>query len=122
METKKIEEILKSEGAKFKDWYDVRETPERRPFAKELEYEVPGLFNGKVHLRNNGDFYIFIVSKDVFNWKAKVKELKLKGEVVDAAGGLMWIYEENYDWLRDDIKFLKDYIKQLSESLQHQKH
>ncbi|BCU68997.1 succinate dehydrogenase [Stygiolobus caldivivus] len=106
-------------GAKVtKGWYPVSERPGKEPFAKELEYSF-GNFWGKVHLRNDGDLYIHVISKDVFNWKDKVKDLKLKGEIVDAAGGLMWIKEEDEKSLEEDLKYLSSYLSSVKTSSSH---
>jgi len=114
----KISDIITSLGGKVKGWKDVSERPGATPFAKETEYEFPGIFSGKIHVRNTGDLYVFVISKDVFNWKNKIKELKIKGEVVDAAGGMMWLSEIDENSLEDDLKYLKSYLNELKSKPQ----
>ncbi|AAY80340.1 hypothetical protein [Sulfolobus acidocaldarius] len=112
--------ITKIGGDVKRNWYPVSERPGKEPFAKEIEYTVGDLYSGKIHLRNEGDIYVFVVSKYVFNWKEKTKDLKIKGELIDAAGGLMWIKEENEKSLEEDMKFLRDYVNSAkSSSSQH---
>jgi len=101
--------ITKVGGTITKGWYSVSERPEKPPFAKEIEYKVGDTFWGKIHLRNEGDIYVLVISKDVFNWKDKVPQLKVNGEVEDAAGGLLWL-RENSDTLEKDLKYIKDYL------------
>ncbi|BFH73565.1 hypothetical protein SJAV_15090 [Sulfurisphaera javensis] len=111
----RISDILTKIGATItKGWYTVSERPEKPPFGKELEYKVGELFWGKVHLRNEGDLYILVISKDVFNWKDKISQLKISGEVEDAAGGLLWI-KENLDKLESDLKFIKEFLSSLKK-------
>ncbi|BBG25408.1 hypothetical protein [Sulfuracidifex tepidarius] len=121
MNVNEIAEVISSIGGQLKGWKEVSERPGKAPFAKESEYEIPNLITGKIHLRNNGDLYVFVVSKDVFNWKNRVKELKLKGEVVDAAGGMMWITENRKEDLLDDLKYLRNFLENLRTAAQ-QKH
>ncbi len=116
-----IAQAISSVGGQLKGWKEVSERPGKAPFAKESEYEIPNLITGKVHLRNNGDLYVFVVSKDVFNWKNRVKDLKLKGDVVDAAGGMIWISETNEKNLLDDLKYLRSFLENLKAAAQ-QKH
>lgn len=109
----KISEVLtKIGGSITKGWYPVSERPEKPPFAKELEYKVDDIFWGKFHLRNEGDLYVLIISKDVFNWKDKTSQLKVKGEIEDAAGGLLWLKEDE-NTLEEDLKFIKEYLLSL---------
>lgn len=116
MYEEKIEEaIVKVGGTITKGWYPVSERPERPPFAKEIEYQVGDLFWGKVHLRNEGDIYILVISKDVFNWKDRISQLKVSGEVEDAAGGLLWL-RESLETLENDFKYIKDYLSSLRSS------
>lgn len=108
-----IYDSLQKNGATItKSWYPVSERPERPPFAKELEYKIDNLFWGKVHLRNDGELYILVISKDVFNWKDKISQLKLTGQVEDAAGGLLWI-KEDVEKLDQDLKFLREYLSSI---------
>ena len=110
-----IKKTLAEGGCKISgDWTDVSERPGREPFAKELEYNC-GSFWGKVHVRKEGDVYMLVISKDVFNWKNRVKELKLSSEIVDAAGGLMWIKLIEVGKLKSDLDFLKSYIDSLRQ-------
>ncbi len=94
------------------DWIDVSERPGRPAFAKELNYNCNDIW-GKVHVRREGDVYVLVISKDVFNWKDRVKDLSLNSEVVDAAGGLMWVYVKDVSKLRDDVSFLLNYVRNL---------
>lgn len=119
MSEEEIMNVFTKLGAKItKGWYPVSERPGRPPFGKEFEYSFD-LFWGKVHLRNDGDLYVHVISKDVFNWKDRVKDLKLKGEIVDAAGGLMWIKENDLQSLEDDLKFLMTYLSSVKASSSH---
>jgi len=112
----KIQDIItKIGGTITKGWYPVSERPERPPFAKEIEYQIEDLFWGKVHLRNEGDIYVLVISKDVFNWKDRISQLKLNGEIEDAAGGLMWL-RESIDTLESDLQYIKDYLISLRSS------
>ena len=112
----KIQDIITKVGGTItKGWYPVSERPERPPFAKEIEYQVGDLFWGKVHLRNEGDIYVLIISKDVFNWKDRTSQLKLNGEIEDAAGGLMWL-RESIDTLESDLQYIKNYLTSLRSS------
>ncbi|MDT7875212.1 MAG: succinate dehydrogenase [Sulfolobaceae archaeon] len=116
-----IQSIITKIGGKInKGWYSVSERPGRPPFAKELEYTVGDLYWGKVHLRNDGEIYVLVISKDVFNWKDRVKDLKVNGEIVDAAGGLMWLREEDEKNLESDLRYLIQYLNSVrSSSSQH---
>ncbi|EHP70686.1 hypothetical protein MetMK1DRAFT_00011890 [Metallosphaera yellowstonensis MK1] len=105
-------EKLRELGIEVKEWREVYERPGRDPFAKEAEYRVSDVFWGKFHLRNDGDLYVLVISKIPFNWKERLKDMKLKGEVVDAAGGVMWIKEEE-EWLEQDFKTLRDYLEKV---------
>ena len=110
-----IKRTLTESGCKFSgDWVDVSERPGKEPFAKELEYNCGSLW-GKVHVRKEGDVYVLVISKDVFNWKDRLKELKLNSEIVDAAGGLMWIKLVEVNELKSDLNFLKSYIDALKQ-------
>ncbi|EWG07850.1 MAG: succinate dehydrogenase subunit D [Candidatus Aramenus sulfurataquae] len=110
-----IVNALKSAGAEVGQWKEVSERPGRAPFAKELEYKVQDLMWGKVHLRLTGEIYVHVISKLPFNWKDRLKELKLSGEVVDAAGGLMWLQEQSPTDLLKDLEFLRDYLFKLKK-------
>lgn len=92
----------------------MSERPGREPFAKEINYTCNS-FWGKVHVRKEGEIYILIISKDVFNWKDRLKDLKLSSEVVDAAGGLIWIRVSRIDKLKPDIDFLRSYVDSLKK-------
>ncbi|QKR00490.1 succinate dehydrogenase [Metallosphaera tengchongensis] len=103
---------LKSISGDLGPWRDVSERPGKEAFAKEAEYKVQDLFWGKLHLRNTGDLYVLVISKIPFNWKERVKDLKIKGEVVDAAGGIMWIKTDESNLL-NDLKEVKDLLEKL---------
>jgi len=119
MDEEAIINVFTKLGGKItKGWYTVSERPDKPPFAKEFEYSF-GNFWGKVHLRNEGDLYVYIITKDIFNWKDRVKDLKLRGEIVDAAGGLMWIKEENEKNLEEDLKYLQSYLSSVKTSSSH---
>ncbi|MEM0016313.1 MAG: succinate dehydrogenase [Saccharolobus sp.] len=113
--SEEIKKIIESEGGKIEDWISVSERPGKEPFAIEANYSINGYFWGKIHIRNEGDLYVLIISKDVFNWKQRIKDLKLSGEVVDAVGGLMWISEPSTQSLEKDFKYLKSYIESLKK-------
>ncbi|QIW23363.1 succinate dehydrogenase [Sulfolobus sp. S-194] len=113
-EDKIIDTLTKIGAIVTRGWYTVSERPERPPFGKELEYKVEELFWGKIHLRNEGDLYVLVMSKDIFNWKDKISQLKVKGEIEDAAGGLLWL-KENLDNLEEDMKYLKEYLSSLKK-------
>ncbi|MEM1627211.1 MAG: succinate dehydrogenase [Sulfolobaceae archaeon] len=111
-----IVKVLKDLGAEVGNWVSVSERPGRRPFGKEVEYKLGDLFWGKVHLRDTGEIYVLVINKDVFNWKDRTNELKVKGNVVDAAGGLLWLEEEKVDDLKIDLDFIKSYLSSLKAS------
>lgn len=113
-EDKIIDTLTKIGATVTKGWYPVSERPERPPFGKELEYKLDDLFFGKIHLRNEGDLYILIVSKDVFNWKDKTSQLKIKGEIEDAAGGLLWL-KESLDSLEEDMKYIREFLSSIKK-------
>ncbi|AWR98849.1 hypothetical protein [Metallosphaera hakonensis] len=96
-------------GGEMGAWREVSERPGKEPFAKEAEYKVQDLFWGKIHLRNTGELYVLVISKIPFNWKEKLKDLKLHGEVVDAAGGIMWIRTDEPHAI-DDMSTIKDFL------------
>ncbi len=111
----KIENILKEVNADIKEWKYVSENPYRRPFAVETEYSIANKLSGKVHVRlDDSSIYVLVISKDVFNWKDRTKDLKLKGEIIDAAGGLMWIKENDAEALKEDIFYLLNYVSDIS--------
>ncbi|MEM3195444.1 MAG: succinate dehydrogenase [Metallosphaera sp.] len=103
-------------GGELSDWRDVSERPGKEPFAKEAEYKVNDIFWGKLHKRNTGELYVLIISKIPFNWKERVKDLKLKGEVVDAAGGIMWIRTEESNLL-EDLASVRDYLVKIKSQV-----
>ncbi|BDB98912.1 MAG: succinate dehydrogenase [Saccharolobus sp.] len=115
--SEEIRKVIESLGGRVEEWYNVSERPGREPFAKEANYSFD-YFWGKIHLRNEGELYILIISRDVFNWKDRVKELKLNGEIIDAAGGLMWIQENGVESLKKDLEFLKNYLESLRKQKQ----
>jgi succinate dehydrogenase/fumarate reductase subunit D len=100
------------------NWTYVSERPGKKPFAKEVEYNVNNIFWGKIHIRNTGEIYLLVINKDVFNWKEKINELKIKGKVVDAAGGILWIEEESIENLKADFTYIQEYLKNLRSSQQ----
>lgn len=106
--------ITKTGGTITKGWYAVSERPGKEPFAKEIEYKIGDIFWGKIHVRNEGDIYMLVISKDVFNWKDKIVQLKIKGEIEDAAGGLLWL-RETLETLEDDLKYIRDYLSSLKK-------
>lgn len=113
-----VEEITKSLSsiASLSEWRYVYENPYKRPFAVESEFNMPNLLSGKVHVRlDNSDIYILVISRDVFNWKDKIKDLKIKGKVIDAAGGLMWLKESNVNELVGDLKYLSEFLKAIKK-------
>ncbi|BCU67425.1 hypothetical protein HS7_08620 [Sulfolobales archaeon HS-7] len=101
-----------SKGLSISQIIDVSERPGGKPFAKEAEYSYGDLFWGKIHQRVTGDIYLLIITKLIQNWKNKVQELKIKGEIVDAVGGLLWLKESES---LDDIDYMIEYIKKLKE-------
>ncbi len=110
-----IKKVIESSGGKIDNWIPVSERPDKEPFANEANYSFNDLFWGKIHLRNDGDLYVLIISKIVFNWKDKRKDLKLNGEIIDAAGGLMWVREYNIDGLKRDMDYIKSYLNSLRQ-------
>jgi len=111
-----IVKILRELGGEVGNWVAVSERPGRKPFAREVEYKFGDLFWGKVHVRNTGEIFVLIINKDVFNWKDRTNELSIKGKVVDAAGGILWLEEENVENLKYDIKFIQSYLSSLKSS------
>ncbi|EZQ11148.1 succinate dehydrogenase [Candidatus Acidianus copahuensis] len=109
-----IVKYLKKLGAELGEWKEVSERPGKAPFAKELEYKFEDVMWGKIHLRNDGEIFIHVISKIPFNWKDKVKELKIKGQIEDAAGGLLWLREEENN-IEEDIKWIKEYLESLAK-------
>ena len=103
---------MKINDAELGEEKPVFERPGKNQFAKEIEYRVDDLFWGKIHIRNSGKIYMLVTSKIPFNWKPLVKDLKLKGTVVDSAGGFLWILEKE-EYINDDVKFLKDYLNKM---------
>ncbi|ABP94849.1 MULTISPECIES: hypothetical protein [Metallosphaera] len=106
---------LSSIGGELGPWREVSERPGKEPFAKEAEYKVNDLFWGKFHLRNTGELYVLVISKIPFNWKERVKELHLNGEVVDAAGGIMWIATDEKH-VESDLRTIKEYLVKIKDS------
>ncbi len=104
-----IVEGLKKVGAEVGNWYDVSERPGKKPFGKEVEYKIDDIMWGKVHLRIEGDIYIHVISKIPFNWKDRVKDLKISGEIEDSAGGLLWIKEDPKN-IEKDMNIIKQYL------------
>jgi len=111
-EENKIVEALKKLGATVGNWYEVSERLGRPPFGKEVEYKIGDIMWGKVHLRLDGDLYVHIISKIPFNWKDRVKDLKIKGSIEDAAGGLMWIKTTPED-MYSDLEFIRNYLEKI---------
>ncbi|BCS92832.1 succinate dehydrogenase [Metallosphaera javensis (ex Sakai et al. 2022)] len=109
-----IQDISKL-GGEMGPWKDVSERPGKEPFAKEAEYKVDDLFWGKFHLRNTGELYVLVISKIPFNWKERVKDLKIYGEVVDAAGGIMWIATDEAH-IESDLNAIKEYLMKIKDS------
>ncbi|AAK42512.1 succinate dehydrogenase [Saccharolobus solfataricus] len=116
--SEEIKKVIQDIGGKPDEWVNVSERPGKEPFAKELNYSLEDYFWGKVHVRNEGDIYVLVISKDVFNWKERIKDLKLNGNVIDAAGGLMWIQEFNIQGLKRDFEFLKTFIEDIRKQKQ----
>ncbi|AAT43583.1 hypothetical protein [Picrophilus oshimae] len=106
---------MKIDGAELGEEKPVSERPGGKPFAREIDYRVGDLFWGKIHIRNSGKMYMLVTSKIPFNWKPLVKDLKLKGKVVDSAGGFLWVQEDE-KYINDDVKFLKDYLEKMKNS------
>ncbi len=113
-EEDKIVDSLKKLGATVGNWYEVSERPGKPPFGKEVEYKIGDIMWGKVHLRLDGDLYIYIISKIPFNWKDRVKDLKIKGSIEDAAGGLMWI-KTSIENVYEDLDFIKNYLEKIKK-------
>jgi succinate dehydrogenase/fumarate reductase subunit D len=109
-----VKALIESGCKVTQDWYEVYERPGRPAFAKELLYSC-NEFWGKVHVRKEGDVYIQVISKDVFNWKDRVAELRLSNHIEDAAGGLMWLHVTNQEKLKEDLQFLSKYIQGLKQ-------
>ncbi|ARM75156.1 succinate dehydrogenase [Acidianus manzaensis] len=114
MTEEEIVSQLKKLGATTGSWYEVSERPGKPPFAKELEYKLGDIMWGKIHLRLDGDLYVHIISKIPFNWKDRVKDLKIKGNIEDSAGGLLWIKTTKED-LYNDLSFIKDYLQKIKK-------
>ncbi len=108
----RISSSIKSVGGEVGEWVQVSERPGREPFGREVEFRVGNLMWGKVHVRKEGDIYLLVISNKVFNWKDRVKDLKLKGEIVDAVGGMLWLKEGQE--LEEDLKWIKGYLESLS--------
>ncbi|WP_338603631.1 succinate dehydrogenase [Sulfolobus tengchongensis] len=116
--SEEIKKIIQDIGGKADEWIKVSERPGKSPFAKELNYSFGDYFWGKVHVRNEGEIYVLVISKDVFNWKERIKDLQLKGEIIDAAGGLMWIQENNSEGLKSDFEFIKNFVESIRKQKQ----
>jgi|GEM_PF-250960 succinate dehydrogenase/fumarate reductase subunit D len=116
----KLIAALKSMGMDVSDWVQVSERPGKEPFAKEAEYKANGYW-GKIHLRNTGELYILVITKAVKNWKESVSKLGLKGKVVDAVGGILWL-KESLETLNDDLQILSSFFEKNSTEGGSQSH
>ncbi|BBD71775.1 hypothetical protein HS1genome_0164 [Sulfodiicoccus acidiphilus] len=115
-----ISSVLKSIGAEVSPWIPVSERPGKEPFAKEAEYKAKDYW-GKIHLRNTGELYVLVVTKAVKNWKDSVGKLNLKGRVVDAVGGLLWL-KENPELLKGDLEMISSFLARSNTAVGSQSH
>ncbi|EQB74133.1 MAG: succinate dehydrogenase [Candidatus Thermoplasmatota archaeon] len=89
---------------------EVPPRPGATPFATEISYKNKDLFYGKLHIRKlNNAMYLSVISKIPFNWKQLVGDMKFSGTVVDSAGGLLWL-KENENTVDKDLAYLEQYL------------
>ncbi|KPV47277.1 MULTISPECIES: succinate dehydrogenase [Acidiplasma] len=102
-------------GVEVTDVKGVSRKPGEKPFATEIFYKKGDLFNGKLHVRkSDGKMYLSIISKIPFNWKNLVGNMKFAGQVVDSAGGLLWL-KETENTLNIDLEYIEKYLNELKE-------
>ncbi len=105
------QDLLK--GLEITDEKDVSPRPDADPFATEVYYKKGDLFYGKLHIRkSNNAMYLSVISKIPFNWKLLVPDMKFSGELVDSAGGLLWL-KENEKTINNDINYIEKYLTDL---------
>jgi succinate dehydrogenase/fumarate reductase subunit D len=89
---------------------EIPPRPGDKPFATEVYYKKDDLFYGKLHVRKlNNAMYLSVISKIPFNWKQLVGDMKFAGTVVDSAGGLLWL-KENENTIGNDLAYLEKYL------------
>lgn len=104
---------LSSLGLELSEFVEVRERPGRPYFAHESSYTYMDLAYGKVHIRKEGDIFIQVITKLVGNWKERVKDIRLKGTVSDAVGGILWVREKTLNDLEEDVRVIIQYLGDL---------
>ncbi|WP_337860829.1 succinate dehydrogenase [Ferroplasma sp.] len=89
---------------------EIPPRPGAPAFATEVYFKKDDLFYGKLHVRkSNNAMYLSVISKIPFNWKQLVGDMKFSGTVVDSAGGLLWL-KENDKTLENDIAYIEKYL------------
>ncbi len=97
-------------GTEITGQSEIPSRPGADPFATEVYYKKDDLFYGKLHVRKlNNAMYLSVISKIPFNWKQLVGDMKFSGIVVDSAGGLLWL-KENESTIDKDLTYLAQYL------------